>query len=46
MRETGERQENILEVREAAAGVLGVNGRVEALRGVNLAGCGRRKSLR
>lgn len=37
MRETGERQENILEVRELQLAFLGVNGRVEALRGVNLA---------
>ena len=37
MRETGERQENILEVRDLQLAFLGVNGRVEALRGVNLA---------
>ena len=37
MRETGEQQENILEVRELQLAFLGVNGRVEALRGVNLA---------
>ena len=37
MREIGERQENILEVRELQLAFLGVNGRVEALRGVNLA---------
>ena len=37
MRETGEQQENILEVRDLQLAFLGVNGRVEALRGVNLA---------
>lgn len=37
MRETGEQQEKILEVRELQLAFLGVNGRVEALRGVNLA---------
>ena len=37
MRERGERQENILEVRDLQLAFLGVNGRVEALRGVNLA---------
>lgn len=37
MREAGERQENILEVRDLQLAFLGVNGRVEALRGVNLA---------
>ena len=37
MKETGERQENILEVRDLQLAFLGVNGRVEALRGVNLA---------
>ena len=37
MRETGEQQENILEVRELQLAFFGVNGRVEALRGVNLA---------
>ena len=37
MRETGERQENILEVRDLQLAFFGVNGRVEALRGVNLA---------
>ena len=37
MRETGERQENILEVRDLQLAFLGVHGRVEALRGVNLA---------
>ena len=36
MRKTGERQENILEVRDLQLAFLGVNGRVEALRGVNL----------
>ncbi len=37
MRETGERQENILEVRDLQLAFFGINGRVEALRGVNLA---------
>lgn len=37
MRKTGEQQENILEVRDLQLAFLGVNGRVEALRGVNLA---------
>ena len=37
MRETGERQENILEVRDLQLVFFGINGRVEALRGVNLA---------
>ena len=37
MRETGKRQENILEVRDLQLAFLGANGRVEALRGVNLA---------
>lgn len=37
MRETGEQQEKILEVRDLQLAFLGVNGRVEALRGVNLA---------
>ena len=37
MRETGEQQENILEVRELQLAFFGINGRVEALRGVNLA---------
>ena len=32
MRETGKRQENILEVRDLQLAFLGVNGRVEALR--------------
>ena len=37
MRETGEQQENILEVRDLQLAFFGINGRVEALRGVNLA---------
>ena len=37
MRETGERQENILEVRDLQLAFFGINGRVEALHGVNLA---------
>ena len=37
MRETGEQQENILEVRDLQLALFGINGRVEALRGVNLA---------
>ena len=37
MRETGEQQENILEVRDLQLAFLGVNGRVEALHDVNLA---------